>query len=151
MDTTTSPDHADHESEAQLNADSDDGSPVQDPGYGIPLIHSFLLSEYSYSNWLQEDVHRRTQLADNCWLDYWLIYENMVYDHPSSRLLVVTDWVELFSIRDTHNLCFARLTTSSDGVDKREREREKEWLRWRGNITSLRTIQWYRVGIHDKQ
>ncbi|KAF8358193.1 msi-1 [Pristionchus pacificus] len=32
MDTTTSPDHADHESEAQLNADSDDGSPVQDPG-----------------------------------------------------------------------------------------------------------------------
>lgn len=32
MDTTTSPDHADHESEAQLNADSDDGSPIQDPG-----------------------------------------------------------------------------------------------------------------------
>lgn len=32
MDTTTSPDHLDHESEAQLNADSDDGSPVQDPG-----------------------------------------------------------------------------------------------------------------------
>ncbi|GMR42322.1 hypothetical protein PMAYCL1PPCAC_12517, partial [Pristionchus mayeri] len=32
MDTTTSPDHGDHESEAQLNADSDDGSPIQDPG-----------------------------------------------------------------------------------------------------------------------
>lgn len=44
-------------------------------------------------------------------------------DHRSSRLMVVTDWVELFSIRDTHNLCFARLTTSSDGVDKKERER----------------------------
>ncbi|GMT19518.1 hypothetical protein PFISCL1PPCAC_10815, partial [Pristionchus fissidentatus] len=32
MDVTTSPDHAHSEGEAQLNADSDDGSPVQDPG-----------------------------------------------------------------------------------------------------------------------
>lgn len=40
MDTTTSPDHADHESEAQLNADSDDGSPIQDPGYGNHSVYS---------------------------------------------------------------------------------------------------------------